>query len=207
MDETNRTEAQLRTYAGEMSTQVEYFYDYVSIYSYLANSQLHDLDGAAVVYRPMFLGAVMEATGNRPPGSVEAKRNWLLTDVERWAKRYGLPWTMNPVFPQNTLKALRLALVAREHGAFEAVHAALFAAIWEQQKDLSSEDVLAEIAGAAAIALEETENQSIKDALKANTNEAIERGAFGAPTFFVGEQMFFGNDRWEFLRDAISNRG
>ncbi|NIV17211.1 MAG: 2-hydroxychromene-2-carboxylate isomerase, partial [Woeseiaceae bacterium] len=70
-----------------MSKQLEFFYDYVSIYSYLADSQLHTLTGAEIVYRPMFLGAVMEATGNRPPGAVEAKRNWLHVDISRWAER------------------------------------------------------------------------------------------------------------------------
>ena len=71
-----------------MSTQVEFFYDYVSLYSYLADSQLGKLAGAEIVYRPMFLGAVMEATGNRPPGTVEAKRKYLMTDVARWTSRY-----------------------------------------------------------------------------------------------------------------------
>ena len=96
-----------------MSKQVEFFYDYVSVYSYLANSQLKKLNGADIVYRPMFLGAVMEATGNRPPGTVEAKGRYLRTDIMRWTNRYSLPFEMNPVFPQNTLMALRLALVAQ----------------------------------------------------------------------------------------------
>ena len=190
-----------------MSKQVEFFYDYVSVYSYLADSQLPALTGAEIVYRPMFLGAVMEATGNRPPGTVEAKRKYMHTDIRRWAKRYALPWTMNPAFPQNTLKALRLALVAQKHDAFEAVHRALFAAMWVEEKVLGSEDVLAEIARNAGIPLEEIEDPAIKDALRDNTDEALQRGAFGAPTFFVGDQMFFGNDRWEFIREAIGNRG
>jgi 2-hydroxychromene-2-carboxylate isomerase len=150
-----------------MSAKVEFFYDYVSIYSYLADSQLGNLADAEIVYRPMFLGAVMEATGNRPPGTVDAKRSYMMADVARWTERYSLPFKMNPLFPQNTLKALRLALVAQKHGVFETVHRELFDA----------------------------------------TNEAVERGAFGAPTFFVGEQMFFGNDRFEFIEEAIRNRG
>lgn len=190
-----------------MTTPLEFFYDYVSIYSYLANSQLRKLTSAEVVYRPMFLAAVMEATGNRPPGSIESKRNYLVTDIERWAKRYGLRWKMNPVFPQNSLKALRLALVAQQRGVFDAVHTALFAAIWEQQKDLSSQEVLANIAGDAGIPLMEIEDPAIKAALRANTDEAVERGAFGAPTFFVGREMFFGNDRLDFVREALGNRG
>ena len=97
-----------------MTKKLEFFYDYVSVYSYLANSQLRNIAGADVVYRPMFLGAVMEATGNRPPGTVKAKGKYLWTDIQRWMKRYSLPFKMNPVFPQNTLYALRLALVAQK---------------------------------------------------------------------------------------------
>ena len=71
-----------------MSAKIEFFYDYVSVFFYLADSQLGSLAGAEVVYRPMFLGAVMEATGNRPPGTVKAKGRYLRADIERWAKRY-----------------------------------------------------------------------------------------------------------------------
>ncbi len=205
MDGADRTEAEIRTDAGKMSTQVEFYYDYVSIYSYLADSQLPELTGAKIVHRPMFLGAVMEATGNRPPGAVEPKRKYMMADIERWAKRYSLPFRMNPVFPQNTLKALRLALVAQRHDAFDPVHRALFTAMWRQEKNLGDEAMLAEIAENATIPLEEIEDPSIKEELKANTNEAVERGAFGAPTFFVGDQMFFGNDRFDFIREAIRN--
>lgn len=185
-----------------MSKSVEFFYDYVSLYSYLANSQLGVLD-AEVRYRPMLLGAVMEATGNRPPGLVEVKRNYMLNDVKRWTERYSLPWKMNPVFPQNTLRALRLALVAQKEGKFVPVHEALFAAMWEREKDLSDGAVLEEIAAEHGILLERIEDAAIKDELKANTAEAIARGAFGAPTFFVGDEMFFGNDRLEFVREAL----
>lgn len=190
-----------------MSGEVEFFYDYVSIYSYLADSQLENLASAEIVYRPMFLGAVMEATGNRPPGTVEAKRKYMMADIERWARRYSLPFKMNPVFPQNTLKALRLALVAQHEGVFEPVHRALFEAMWAREKELSDAAVLEEIAAAAGLSLEAIEDRAIKDELKTNTEEAVARGAFGAPTFFVGEQMFFGNDRFGFIKDALENRG
>jgi 2-hydroxychromene-2-carboxylate isomerase len=207
MDHANYGTAELRADETNMSGQVEFFYDYVSIYSYLADSQLENLSGAEIVYRPMFLGGVMEATGNRPPGTVEAKRNYMLTDIERWAKRYSLPLKMNPLFPQNTLKALRLALVAQHQGVFDRVHQPLFEAMWVYEKDLSNEDVLAEIAAKPALSLAAIEDQAIKDELKANTEEAVARGVFGAPTFFVGEQMFFGNDRFEFIEKEIRNRG
>jgi len=190
-----------------MNTKVEFFYDYVSVYSYLADSQLGKLPGAEIVYRPMFLGAVMEATGNRPPGTVKAKGKYLGADIKRWAERYSLTFRMNPVFPQNTLKALRLALLAQKKGAFEVVHQALFDAMWIHEKDLSDKEVLAEIAAKAALSLDDIEDVAIKDELKANTNEACERGAFGAPTFFVGDQMFFGNDRFDFIEEALGIRG
>ena len=83
-----------------MGRKLEFFYDYVSVYSYLADSQLQSLDGAEIVYRPMLLGAVMQATGNRPPATVEAKGRYLRNDVAAWAKRYGLPLIMNPLSPR-----------------------------------------------------------------------------------------------------------
>jgi len=190
-----------------MSEKLEFFFDYVSVYSYLADSQLKKLSGAEIVYRPMFLGAVMEATGNRPPGTVKAKGKYLHTDIARWVERYSLPFKMNPVFPQNTLKALRLALVAQQQGDFEAVHHALFDAMWVQEKDLTNEELLAEIAAAAGISISDITDAAIKDELKANTEEAVARGAFGAPTFFIGEQIFFGNDRFEFIEEALGIRG
>ena len=186
-----------------MSTKVEFFYDYVSLYSYLANSQLSNLTGAEIVYRPMFLGAVMEATGNRPPGTVKVKGEYLWKDAERWVKRYSLPLKRNPVFPQNTVNALRLALVAEKQGVFEAVHQPMFDAMWVQEKDLSDKDVLGKIASDAGLSIEDVADQAVKDELKANTTEAVERGVFGAPTFFVGDQMFFGNDRFDFIREEI----
>lgn len=207
MDRTHCRAFELCADDENMSTKIEFFYDYVSVYSYLADSQLSQLTSAEIVYRPMFLGAVMEATGNRPPGTVKAKGKYLRTDIERWVKRYSLAFNMNPLFPQNTLKALRLALVAQKHGTFEPVHRALFDAMWVHEKDLSDENVLAEIAAKAGVPLAEIEDAAIKDELKANSGEAVDRGAFGAPTFFVGDQMFFGNDRFDFISDALKNRG
>ena len=145
-----------------MTVKVEFFYDYVSVYSYLANSQLSTLDGAEIEYKPMFLGAVMEATGNRPPGIVDAKKKYMAREFDLWARIYEIPLIMNPQFPQNTLKALRLALVARNHGEFDAVHEALFAAMWQDEKELASEDVLRDIAEGRGVPLGEIEDSAIK---------------------------------------------
>ncbi len=183
------------------------FYDYVSPYSYLADSQVSKVAGSNLVYRPMFLGAVMQATGNKPPGSIDVKGKYLRKDIARWALRYGVRYKRNPKFPQSTLKALRLAVMAQQDGVFDKVHSALFAAMFAHESDLDDDKVLADIMNAAG--LDETTtfariaDQSIKDRLKENTKEAIETGAFGAPTFFVGNEIFFGNDRFDFIKEAL----
>ncbi|MGB5245327.1 MAG: 2-hydroxychromene-2-carboxylate isomerase [Woeseia sp.] len=191
-----------------MSRRVEFFYDYVSSYSYLANSQLATLGAAEVVYRPFFLGGIMKATGNTPPATVPARGKYLVKDLERWAARYGIAFRMNPAFPQNTLGALRLALAAQQAGGFQALHQRLFNAMWAEQRDLADPAVLLKIANDAGLdaegLLQASSSQEVKDLLKANTDEAVQRGAFGAPTFFVGGEMFFGNDRLEFVREALA---
>lgn len=193
-----------------MSRRVEFFYDYVSPFSYLADSQIPGLvqrTGAEVVYRPFFLGGVMQATGNRPPATVPAKGRYMAVDIQRWANRYGLPMTFNPHFPVNTLAAMRGALVARERGEFEPYHRAMFRAMWQEKRDLGDRGTLAEVISGAGLDadayLERIGAPEIKERLRANTDEAVERGAFGAPTFFVGSEMFFGNDRLDFLEEAL----
>jgi 2-hydroxychromene-2-carboxylate isomerase len=189
-----------------MTKKLEFFYDYVSPYSYLANSQVTKVAGSKLVYRPMFLGAVMQATGNRPPGALEVKGNYLRKDIARWAKRYGIAYNRNPKFPLNTLKALRLAIVARQEGVFDRIHGALFDASFVHQLDLDDDEVLVEImdtAGLKNATFARIQEQSVKDEVKANSEEAISRGAFGAPTFYVGDEMFFGNDRFEFIEEAL----
>jgi 2-hydroxychromene-2-carboxylate isomerase len=190
-----------------MAKKLEFFYDYVSPYSYLANSQLGRFDQSTLVYRPMFLGGVMQATGNRPPGALEVKGDYLRKDIARWARRYGIEYNRNPKFPLNTLKALRLAVVAQQDGVYDQVHDALFDASFVRQLDLDDDVVLAKIMQVAGLDQEATlariGEQSDKDEVKANTEEAVDRGAFGAPTFFVGDDMFFGNDRFEFIEEAL----
>jgi 2-hydroxychromene-2-carboxylate isomerase len=190
-----------------VAKKLEFFYDYVSPYSYLANSQVSKVAGSNLVYRPMFLSAVMQATGNRPPGTLEVRGKYLRKDIARWAEHYGIEYNRNPKFPLNTLKALRLAIVAQRDGMFDQVHEALFEASFVSQSDLAEETVLAEIMQTAGMDEARTfarvAEQSVKDELKANTDEAIGRGAFGAPTFYVGEEMFFGNDRFDFITEAL----
>ncbi len=194
-----------------MTAKLEFFYDYVSVYSYLADHVVGQFEGVDVVYRPMFLGAVMQATGNRPPATVAAKGKYLTKDVYRWVSRYDIPFKFNSIFPQKTLGALRLAVAAQRRGVYGDLHPALFDAAFVSDRDLGDPAVLADIVTTAGLdseaLLNDIGDQSVKDELKATTQEAVERGVFGAPTFFVGDQMFFGNDRFEFIREALARQG
>ena len=190
--------------------KLEFFYDYVSAYSYVANSQVRNIKGVEVHYRPMLLGAVMQASGNSPPGLVPAKGAYMNKDLARWAERYVIPFKFNSIFPQSTLSALRLAIAAQRRGVFDDVHQKLFDAMFVHDLDLSNQEVLVQILSDAELNVDELtgdlSSQSIKDELRANTEEAVQRGAFGAPTFFVGDQMFFGNDRMDFIREALARQ-
>jgi 2-hydroxychromene-2-carboxylate isomerase len=191
-----------------MSRKVEFFYDYVSPYTYLANSQLANLN-AAIVYRPILLGALMRGIGNQPPATLAARGKYLFADVRRWADQYQIPYTMNPAFPVNTIKALRVALVADEIGCLDAVHQPLFDAVWTQGLDVNDDAVLTKIISDAGLSPDDMYSRiagdDIKGRLRSNTDEAIERGVFGAPTFFVGDEMFFGNDRLHFVKAELEN--
>jgi len=193
-----------------MARRLEYFFDYVSPYSYLADSQVPALvhrTGAELVHRPFLLGGVMKAAGNSPPATVAAKARYMPTDIARWLRRYGLGFEFNPHFPVNTVKAMRGALVALEQGVFPAYHQAMFRAMWLEKKNLGDEAVLGAVIEAAGLdagaILARAGEDAVKERLRANTEEAVARGAFGAPTFFVGDGMFFGNDRLDFVEEAL----
>ncbi len=164
--------------------------------------------GANLVYRPMFLGGVMQATGNRPPGTLPQKGAWMAADLARWAKKFNTPFTHNPFFPMNTLMVQRVASAWVERPDFENYLAAIFTASWKDQKNTGDKAVLSEILTTAGFSPEEffaaAENPANKEKLKATTDEAVARGVFGAPTFFVDDEMHFGQDRLDFVEDALA---
>jgi 2-hydroxychromene-2-carboxylate isomerase len=189
-----------------MARQIEFFYDYLSPFSYLADTQLPTIaqrTGAEIVYRPIMLGAIFKATGNASPISIPAKAGYILAELQRWAKRYGVPMQMNPYFPFSTIRVLRAAIAAQLHGRFPAFHSAAFRAIWEQGEDLSKEEALRRLLKGAEIDPALIEGADIKNRLRANVDDAVSRGAFGAPTFFVNGEMLWGNDRLEFVEAAV----
>jgi 2-hydroxychromene-2-carboxylate isomerase len=189
-----------------MPKQIEFFYDYLSPFSYLADTQLPALaerTGAEIVYRPILLGAIMKSTGNGGPLVIQGKGTYNVVDFQRWAKRYGVPATFSPHFPFNTIRMLRAAIAAQIHGRFAAFHAPAFRAIWEQGQDLSKEDALRRLLDEARIDPALIDGDDIKSKLRANVDEAVRRGAFGAPTFFVDAEMWWGNDRLDFIEEAV----
>jgi 2-hydroxychromene-2-carboxylate isomerase len=192
---------------------VEFFFDFGSPASYLAWTQLPGIcadAGATLAYRPMLLGAVFKATGNTSPVSVPAKGRYVLEDLARHARRYGVPMRPNPHFPINTLMLMRCAvgLQSRHPARFNDYARAMFEAMWVEQKNLGEAGVVAEVLGRAGLEageiLDLSGDAAVKEALKLNTEEAVRRGVFGAPTVFVGGQMFFGQDRLDFVREALA---
>lgn len=202
--------------------EVEFFYDLVSPYSYLAGTRVFGLCeeyGARLVLRPMMLGVVQVEAGVRASLEAPSKRRYLGRDVLRWAGRYGVPLRFPDPFPFRTLKTMRVAVWLRDRGDREGLERftrEAFRLYWEEGKapksmDEADEDrTLAEVADAAgADARELLEGASLpetKQGLKEATGEALSRGVFGAPTFFVGGEMYWGNDRLSFVEEALGGR-
>ncbi len=191
---------------------IEYFFDVGSPTSYLAWTQLPKIaaeTGATIAWRPMLLGGVFKATGNASPVTVPAKGRWMNDDIRRWADRYGVTFRFNPHFPINTLTLMRGAtgLQMRQPANFPRYVEVVERAMWETPKNLGDPAVLAATLTGAGFEAEAfaalVADPEVKARLVATTEEAVSRGVFGAPTFFVGDQMFFGQDRLDFVRDAL----
>lgn len=193
-------------------TKIDFYFDYASPAAYLAFERLLQLqaEGLAVEinYKPMLLGGLFKLTGNSAPVTVPAKGKYLLNhDLPRFSKRYGVEFKMNPHFPVNSLALMRAAYGAIEAGCFEQYSKVVYEAIWLRGLNMADPEVAvtalneAGLDGAALLA--SSQDQSNKDKLMATTQEACDRGAFGAPTFYLGDDMFFGQDRLDFIEEAI----
>ncbi len=194
-----------------MARTLEFFFDYGSPYSWLACRQVEALarrTSAELRWRPFLLGAVFKATGNQTPAQNTYKARYLLKDLGDWTRTLGLPAFMPPAsFPTDSLKANRLGLVADELGKLPAYSHAVYRTSFNEGRDISQPQVLADLLRGIGIdpqaAFARMLSQEIKDRLRKNTEEAVERGAFGAPTFFIGDDMYFGNDRLPFVEAAL----
>jgi len=191
---------------------LEFFYDFTSPYSYLASTRVEAVAaraGAELRWRPFLLGGVLKATGNRAPIEVPAKGKYMLQDLQRWADRLGVPYRFPESFPIASILALRCAFGAEAQGKLVPFTHAVFRAAWGEGRDIARPEVVAAIGNAvgldgAALVASAPEH---KQALVASTQEAVDRGAFGGPAFFVGDQLFVGNDRLDFVEEALRRVG
>lgn len=186
---------------------IEFYYDFGSPAAYLAWTQLPVLEAAGeVALKPMLLGGVFKATGNATPVAIPAKGAWMRRDMARYAARYGAPLNMPPNFPINTLHLMRGAAALEGDPRYRDYVAAIFTAMFGKGADMAAPATIAAVlteAGFDAKAIfAATEDPAVKDRLKTATEEAVARGAFGAPTFFVGDEMWFGQDRIDWVIDA-----
>ena len=195
-----------------MTKTVEFYFDVGSPAAYIAWTQLPRLcadAGGRIDYKPMLLGGVFQATGNHSPTTVPAKGKYMMDDLGRYAARYGVPFVNNPHFPINTLMLMRAAvgLQVRDPERFIPYVDAAYKAIWADAKNMNDPEVVGQVLQAAGfnpihlVAL--AGDQAVKDRLKAITQEAVERGVFGAPSFFIDGQMHWGQDRLDFVQQAL----
>jgi 2-hydroxychromene-2-carboxylate isomerase len=193
-----------------MARTLEFYFDYGSPYSYLADTQVEAIaqrTGAALERKPMLLGGVFKATGNHSPAELPAKSKWSAFDMPMWAHHYGVPFNRNPHFPVNTLALMRGAAAAQLDGLFDRYHPAMFKAMWVDGRNLNDIKEVATVLTEAGLDArtfgQRIQDQDVKDRLKTTSEEAVARGVFGAPTLFVDDMMFFGNDRLPFVELAL----
>ena len=201
---------------------IEFFFDISSPWTYLAFHNIQPLATelqTPVEWRPILVGGIFNSVNpsvyamrEKP---VPLKQAYMLKDLQDWARVAGLKIVMPPkVFPVNSVKAMRgclwLAQQAGNNQAMLPFATAAFEAYWAREEDISQDAVLAALCEKTGVNVhaffEGIGQQAVKDALKANTDEVMRRGGFGSPTMFVGDSMFFGNDRLPLVRSAIMNK-
>ena len=191
----------------------EFWFDFGSPAAYLAFTQIPNIEaetGAKAIYRPMLLGGVFQATGNHSPATIPAKGKYIFNDFNRHAKRYGVPFNNNPHFLINTLLLMRGAagMLQQQPEQFSTYCGAIFQAIWIDALNMNDPATVGATLHKAGFdphkLMALANDQATKDALKASTTEAVSRGVFGAPTFFVDDQMFWGQDRLDFVKEALT---
>jgi 2-hydroxychromene-2-carboxylate isomerase len=198
---------------------IEFIFDFGSPNAYLADAPLKAIaqrHGATVKRVPCLLGGIFKATGNRAPmiafGTVKGKMEYERLEMERFIARHGLTrFRMNPHFPVNTLLAMRGMVAAQQRGEEDRYVAAVLAAMWEDGEKMDDPEVFVRVLDAAgldgAAVLAATQDGAVKQQLAVNTQNAVERGVFGIPTFFVGSEMFFGKDRLGQVEEELAKAG
>lgn len=198
-----------------MAKRLEFFFDCSSPWTYLAFVRVHDIvarTGAEIVWKPILVGGVFNAVNQevyeRRAKPEPRKTAYYFKDLQDWAHHAGVRIGQPPVFPVNSVKAMRGAILALDEGKLVAYAQAVFEAYWGKLEDISQPSVLAQIARGVGLDaeafLQRIDEASIKDRLRANTDELIARGGFGSPTMYVdGTDMYFGNDRLPLVEAAL----
>jgi 2-hydroxychromene-2-carboxylate isomerase len=197
-------------------TELEFVFDPAGPNAYLAWKALPAIierTGATLVYRPVSLGGLFKLTGNSPPmvryADAPAKWNYEQLEFQRFVAAHRIPFKMNPKFPINTTVLMRAAVASEEEGSLNRFVPAAMAAMWEDGRDLGDPATLTEVLNAASLdgaaLVARAEEPEIKSGLLTRTQRAADRGAFGVPTFFVGDEMFWGKERLAQVEAALAN--
>lgn len=199
-----------------MARRLDFIFDFASPNAYLAYRALPPIlerTGAELTIVPCLLGGIFKLCGNAAPWlkykDVKGKNAYAMLEMRRFIDRHGLvQFRMNPFFPPNTLLLMRGLVAAEEAGVKEPYVEAGLAAMWEEERNLSDPAAIAEVLAAAGLdgerLLARARDQDVKDRLAANTQTAVDRGAFGVPTFFIGDEMFFGKERLAQIEEMLA---
>ena len=200
------------------STAPQFLFDFGSPNAFLSHEAIPAIEqrtGVKFEYVPVLLGGIFKATNNKSPAEtlagVRNKREFHALETERFVKRFGVkPYTMNPFFPVNTLNLMRTAIAAQLEGVFEKYVDAAFHHMWVEPKKMDDLEVAAQALSTSGLdgakLLARGQEPDVKALLIANTQSAVERGAFGSPTFFVGKEIFFGKEQLREVEELISGK-
>jgi 2-hydroxychromene-2-carboxylate isomerase len=199
-------------------TAPQFMFDFGSPNAFLSHEAIPAIEqrtGVNFEYVPVLLGGIFKATNNKSPAEslagIKNKREFHAVETERFVKRFGVkPYVMNPFFPVNTLNLMRAAIAAQLEGVFEKYVDAAFHHMWGEPKKMDDPEVAmkAFIASGldAAKLFARAQDADVKAKLIENTQNAVERGAFGSPTFFVGTEMFFGKEQLREVEELVSGK-
>jgi 2-hydroxychromene-2-carboxylate isomerase len=198
--------------------RVEFLFDFGSPNAYLSHKVIPEIEkrtGTKFKYVPVLLGGLFKLTGNRSPAEslagIRNKPEYEKLEFRRFVERHGLTaYKRNPHFPVNTLQIMRGAVAAEHEGVFAEYVDAVFAAMWEQELKMDDPQVIRTALSDAGLdagkLLARSQDADVKAELMSNTQAAFDRGAFGSPTFFVGDDIFFGKDRLRDVEEEIMRR-
>ena len=198
-----------------MSTNPQFLFDVGSPNAFLSHEAIPAIEkrtGVTFEYVPVLLGGIFKATNNKSPAEtlagIKNKREFQAVETERFIRRFKVkPYVMNPFFPVNTLNLMRAAIAAQAEGVFETYVEAAFHHMWREPKKMDDPEVAAKALASSGLDAQKlfarAQEPDVKGKLIKNTEEAVARGAFGSPTFFVGNEMFFGKEQLREVEEMV----